>query len=783
MPEVLALLLHLSDNPYENTTVKDLDLFEKSAPPSPLKWSELLEDDPLDNASGIWDGVDFTADSSEDEEDVSLSRSSTAEGSEIAAQAIDIEDCDSAKVFHALGLCLDQTHVEESIQLQIQNRPYQLETQTVETTIITETQLVREVLLLLLGLPTAVFAHTSGGKTHSQAGYRISGVSRQSLEHALAILQGIGAGLGIIRAWVARVETDPLLQTLQAALTLRLRDIDDTFSCKENQVLQQCSSDYITILQLLSEARLQTSALLPVADLLGSTEMWERGRSFTILESLYALVCNLQMVGDLQGYRSMAELFLECFDRYTRPIRMWMESGELDEKDAGFFIRQKQTRVTLTSLWDDQYEILLGDNGLPRAPGFLHLATSRIFTSGKSRNFLKHLELMPDKGIEDLCLGDSLTHRNVCGASTSSNYSPFSDLFATALNAWLATRYQSSNFRLREALNFKSGLRESLDAIEYIYLFRNGALCGQITSVLGDLIDLGNHARIDDHVVTELFRRIFDNVDCIADDRLAVHIESDGHGSVPYRDQPSQIITSLIVSYNLSWAISNIIKPETFKTYQQVLVLLLQVNRAKLVLESQSICKDVLISKSNKRNFVLISLRHRLLWFVNCFLSYLTAAVLSEACSLMRTRMEEAEDLDDMIAVHQSYISRLQRQTFLTPKLQPTKQAITSMLDLVIIFSSTWKEIFSNEQMPRPNEELEANQLSTRGDGEDWNLGDVPDEQIGVAFTSNKKLKQISSTYKRLLAFVTAGVQDAHRTDSMPCWETLLVTLALGVID
>lgn len=66
-PEILHLLLELSDRPLINSKVKDLEFLkgpDNTGPP--LRWKDLVAEDPLLREKRIWKNVDFTAESSDD---------------------------------------------------------------------------------------------------------------------------------------------------------------------------------------------------------------------------------------------------------------------------------------------------------------------------------------------------------------------------------------------------------------------------------------------------------------------------------------------------------------------------------------------------------------------------------------------------------------------------------------------------------------------------------------------------------------------------------------------
>lgn len=63
VPEVIHLLLDLSNEPLKNTHLADLERLLPPSPPKQLTWADIIADDPLEGE--IWDDVDFAAESSD----------------------------------------------------------------------------------------------------------------------------------------------------------------------------------------------------------------------------------------------------------------------------------------------------------------------------------------------------------------------------------------------------------------------------------------------------------------------------------------------------------------------------------------------------------------------------------------------------------------------------------------------------------------------------------------------------------------------------------------------
>ena len=185
-------------------------------------------------------------------------------------------------------------------------------------------------------------------------------------------------------------------------------------------------------------------------------------RPFEILERLFTMISDFQSIGDTAAYRYVAEIFFECFQTYLKPIRIWMERGEIESVDDAFFITRNKVDLPLPSLWSDQYILLHNEDGSLHAPSFLRLAAKRIFSTGKSIAFLGALGQAPVVPSAEKILD----FVSVCSSRSYSELSPFVELFATAFAGWIASKHQPSLSRLRETLISRCGLWRSLEEIK-----------------------------------------------------------------------------------------------------------------------------------------------------------------------------------------------------------------------------------------------------------------------------------------------------------------------------
>lgn len=801
-PEVLSLLLQLSDQPVEKSKIEDLALLKPAPSLPPLTWSEIIADDPLDNRDGIWDAVDFAADESEENDDLLLDDPLSVDSTP------EIESEVEAAGFIADGLIVppDDVVLQDIVDAQFWRRKEKADDTSdpqyaiPQSTTVSEAQIIREVIFMLLGLPTSIYNSNKDGTLSVSSSYEIGHLSPSSSAHLLHRFIPLCNDLTTIRRWLKQDETVSLLQTFQVALALRLGEVDSALSAIQAKMLASSSSFTPSLLNLFDEVNCITGSVQQAARILARTESSPKEKKpFKILELLYDAICASQSIGDARGYKFMATLFFDCFHTYLKPIRHWMENGALSRHDQGFFVGLHGKQVPPSSVWQGQYYLIEDADGNLHAPKFLHVGAKKIFTTGKSVTFLEMLRQETGDLKVEARDEPALTYESVCTKDDLNALSPFSKLFDDALDKWIASKHRSSSYILRQCLENQCGLRKSLDALEILYFFRNGALSVSIAGTIFDRMDRGMEAWNDGFLLTELFQGIFGALPCIDIGSLAVRPAAGSYKNIQSKRRSMKILGSINIRYTLPWPVANIIKQESVTVYQSIFVFLLQAKRAKHILERQRLLKSALpASESEDReNHLVFSLRHRLLWFSNALLTYLTDIVLSAATAEMRANMAAAEDVDEMIAVHESYISRLEKQCLIEQRLATVHQAIISLLDLVILFSDAHTSYTGQTTIDLIDRSMvltarRHRTSSTRviNDDQGSDISDDDDEAgsnsntadvsyIALAEMSySERLRKMHKTFLELIDFVIAGLYSFHRASGETYWEIFAETLS-----
>ncbi|XP_065094510.1 gamma-tubulin complex component 5-like [Ochlerotatus camptorhynchus] len=193
-------------------------------------------------------------------------------------------------------------------------------------------------------------------------------------------------------------------------------------------------------------------------------------------------------------------------------------------------------------------------------------------------------------------------------------------------------------------------------------------------------------------------------------------------------------INKLRILYNPSDDLSNMINEETMSSYNCVFRFLLKVKWALHTLESLRFpeCykkrppyeEPCVLDLNLKR---LAMLKFWMIFTVQSIHSHLMTHVLQSLGMQLDERLEAADNLNDMIAVHQSYISTIYEHCFQTEESKVFREGVIRLLNLVHIVRDEWS-----------NNVLYA-EMDARGD--------IDDNSMIGDFISNAQVGMLEKTY------------------------------------
>lgn len=776
-PEILSLFLQLSNRP---AVFSNVDWLKVSADPivepESLSWSDLNAQGLAYSDEDIWEEVNFAADSSDD----GLSSLSSGTSSPRTVP----QNSDALEKGYVVPDEMFVSAEEEDLVVSIEKVQFwKAENHSTipkgkedASRTITEHQLAREVAFMLQGLPTSIFWRLDDDIEVDRS-YALAHSSNKALSSLLRSFSEIGAKMDVVRRFTQVPQTVPYMQTFCRGIEERLLEFDKFLSQMQCQYLTPGST--ISLLQLLDDVRRHSRQLGLLADLVSRLGQDAADQPMRCLDLLYDSICMLEALGDGNALPALAELFYACFKTYMRSIQAWMESGRIDAADRTFFVRENSANDDLRSLWHDWYTLDEGPRG-QNIPRFLEISIQKVFTTGKTMVFLRHLNALQDESLDK----PAVTLENVLPLHSSSSLAlPFSALVQSALEKLVDANHSVSAGFLRKELDEQCGLWASLDALQHVYLGKDLSVLSMIDAKVFELIDRGRSWN-DKLLLTEVTRTAFSAVGVIDPSRLVVRLNSDSSHSRQSHHRTVKILKAISIDYILPWPVANIISEDTIHSYQRISVFLMQIRRAKYAIVKQRLRNARNATESEDDDTLTHVLHHNLLWFLDFLYGHITYLVISSATQSLHSALSSAEDVDAMIAAHKVYMSSLEDQCLLSNNLSPIHDAIINLLDLCVRFADL-QTVHSWGAQDRMVEEshigISKAYRRTR-DSEDEDVDSDSDEDLDHERTLmgsfrdapyDYQLRTVQRQSEHLVSFIADGLKGVARADGQPSWDIL----------
>lgn len=820
-PEILHLLLELSNKPVTNSKLEDLDFLIEPDPDTgpPLKWEDLVAEDPLLQERSVWKNIDFGAESSDDDGGLENSQSDLSGVTDTTVQSSVDEDFNRPTHDYMVDN-VDRDGLEKLRLAQFWKKTFSVNGVKLETVKkpITELQTIREIIFMLSGLPTSLFEFDDAHPTliTPSKGYALKHASNDALDKLLQQFADQGSAIMTLRLWLKRRQSIPLLQVFQSSIGDSLLNLDARLSAIQERFVPMSGDVVVSFLIVQTELFSSLRQLIRLSDITKTLDRDKYAHAFRYLELLYDETCVSQMAGDEETYSFMGKIFLKCFEVYLRPMRIWMEDGDLTKDDKVFFVSEVPGEVDLTTLWNSRFKIRKTQNGILHAPKFLHAVASKIFTTGKTVVVLKHLNQFESLQALRSNVEQRLDFESVCKPSFL-QLAPFPELFDVAFDKWVQSKHHYTSSVLRKILFDSCGLHISLDALSHLYLLADGTSASNFTNTIFDKLDTLNASWNDRFNLTELAQSSFGSTSSISSDHIRTSTLSlpRKFNDVAECRKSVKILQVVELRYRLSWPIQIILTSTAITSYQKIFTFLFQIRRSSHILTRQRLLTYTLNTTSGTDERALYyALRSRLLWFSQTIYYYLTSLVIEPNSKVMREKLRNAEDVDTMISVHEDYIKTMSDQALLGRKLELIHRNILKILDLSIKLGDAQaanaiatkdaeeeqREMMNRSmaslglhtpQRKRPVKfSISTNRAPDGDSSEDDEVGDVDLSILSSTYDKDEDelyadmLRKMKVEFDRLVRFVASGLRGVARAgtgEEGRSWDVLGVMLESGL--
>ncbi|TPX09633.1 uncharacterized protein E0L32_009106 [Thyridium curvatum] len=799
-PEILQLLLELSDQPVKKSRLEDLELLRPcdQAPELTLRWDEIAEEDGWGADRALWKTINYAETSDDEEYGDAQSESSESDDTSLSshdarhersAQDLLLPDPDTAilePVHQSQAWRYEETTKDPN------GRPLKLS--------ITEFQVLREALFMLQGLKNNLF----NAQCEPAVKYQMSSTSWHTFSALLDSISESGYQIFTLRRFLATSgDTTPLQQVFRDSIRQRLLSFDRHVSTIQARFIDIKQDTPVSVIAVMEELKPAIKPMYALSRIVQKLTAEQYAYAFRYLELLFDAVCTAQLEGDDNVHRYLGDMFFQCFDLYLRPIRKWMAEGDLIPGDKSFFVSASAAEVPPNKIWERKYKLRRTKQGVLHAPNFLRPAVSRIFTTGKSIVVLKRLGKYQRRDNSWDVAEPPLTFAAVC--PRGSELAPFSELFNNAFDIWMKSRHHTASATLQRILFDSCGLWTSLDALQHLHLMADGSCADAFTFPIFEYLDNLNPSWRDRFTLAEFAREAFGTR---LDQTLVSAVVEIGSepDDVAARQSVRIGLSKIKLRYRLSWPVQLVISGESLTAYDALFTLLLQVRRAVYALNRNRILNELSDVARTDEAPLYYTLRSRLLWFCTTFHTYLTSLVLAPSISAMQDDLRTADDVDAMIRAHGTFCKRLIEEACLGAKLEPIRECILDLFDLAVkledgrrgeaarllasMNETSRLSLMSSPQRHDPlrqprrgvyvSEAEQAEAEMTFIDAEDTELA------VEQGDTYLDLLQSIGADFDRYLRFIIGGLKGVARASSGAAagkWDMLAEMLETGMRD
>ena len=678
-PEILALLLELSDQPLYKTRLSDVDGLrpDQLKPADQLRWEDIAKEDGWDDDPRLWKTYRYRGDTSDDDISITESEASEPPSTQDSGDGVNVGLTAEDHIIRP-----DNAELLNSICEAQQWRTAKPTTDAAGNArkiAVHELNFIREVLFMLQGLNTTMF----DSKCQPLPSFQTAHLSWDTHRAVINAFSESGRQLRILRRFTEGYQEATHAEAFQDCVSKRLHDLDTKLSDIRQRLAAPTKQEVVSLVSLKSELTPWLEPLHALSAILVLIDQEPDPGAFRYLELLYDRASSCQLGGQTKIYEFLARIFMECFNVYLRPIRLWMDQGKLLSNDKIFFVCETEHDLPLSELWRGRFELRETQEGRLHAPAFLQPSVARIINAGKNIVVLNRLGQDVNKGAQE----PPLDYDTVCPPGF--DLAPFPELFASAFDRWIQSKYRATSTILKNVLCDKCGLPSALESMQRLYLMTDGSASSTFCDEVFERIDSLERGWHDRYALTAIAHDAF--VDTVDTSRLSASVAAEAR-NIPAVESRSLIRSALPfieITYRLPWPVQMVLSPHSIALYQSIFTLLLQFKRATSMLHKPKILEHYWTDNGAWAERALYySCRNSLLWFCMTIQTYLATLVLAPNVEKLKQSIQKAEDVDTLTYVHDVFVKTVVDEACLGTRLAPIREGILDALDLAIKLES-----------------------------------------------------------------------------------------------
>ncbi|KAI6040406.1 Spc98 family-domain-containing protein [Pisolithus marmoratus] len=370
------------------------------------------------------------------------------------------------------------------------------------------------------------------------------------------------------------------------------------------------------------------------------------------------------------------------------PVQPPWHAADAPNLDEEFFIEDNELQIMDPDFWLDGYvlrgPVTLEENQKtqPAVPAFLESAVIQVLGAGKAVGLLREMgtQVLTKHSEKELLNWGTFT------ALTAANSTVFRDSEALSrlISEEISTYCLTVAMRLSQVMTEQCGLQRHLSAIHGLFLTTRGDDISNFTDILFAKMDTQQHWT-DFHSLNSAFSDIIELSESNWIDASLVRLSYRGNKAA-LASQTVKAIDGLLVEYAVPFPLTYIFTPNVLQRYCSIFVFLLQIRRAKSVLE-QILLRGAVASAALRSELkVFYAMRGKLSWFINTLFNFVTTFVVHSQSIKFGEAVNRAKSLDDLITIHNDHLDMLLRKCFVHSSTSEISKATVSILDMCLHF-------------------------------------------------------------------------------------------------
>ncbi|KAI6152432.1 Spc98 family-domain-containing protein [Pisolithus tinctorius] len=466
------------------------------------------------------------------------------------------------------------------------------------------------------------------------------------------------------------------------------------------------------------------------------------------------------------------------------PSRRPWDSADAPSLDEEFFIEDNELQIMDPDFWSDGYVlrglVTLEENQKtqPAVPAFLEPAVIQILGAGKAVGLLREMGTRVFTEHSDGELLNLGTFRALI--DTNSAVSKDSEALSRLISEEISAYCLTVAMRLSCVMTEECDLQRHLSAIHGLFLTTRGDDINTFTDILFAKMDAQKHWT-DFHSLNSAFSDVIELNESNWIDASLVRLSYRGNKAAS-ASQTVKAIDGLLVEYAVPFPLTYIFTPNVLQSYCSIFVFLLQIRRAKSVLEQILLRSSVANAALRSELKVFYAMRGKLSWFINTIFNFVTTFVIHSQLIKFWEAVNQAKSLDELITIHNDHLDMLLRECFLHSSTAEISKAIVSILDMCLHFRSILRRHKSRRQrrirrnvigFSQPGARFDSDDDSSDTDLDEEGLKEAPETSFSIAPSlaqedPSEQLEKLSSELDSLVRYIRkVGTSDAAQASGI----------------